>query len=79
MFRYLTVFEVQIYLSSTQQCQEALKVTAVIDSYRGFCTAAEFSKEGGEKGSAATRREGAGQRGQPGAASTALGQPNLQM
>ena len=79
VFRYLTVFDVQIHLSSTQKCQEALKVTAVIDFYHGFRSAAEFLRESGEEGSAATRREGAGQRGQPGAASTALGWTNVQI
>lgn len=38
-----------------------------------------FLREGREKGSAATRREGAGQRGQPGAASTAPGWIKLQI
>lgn len=79
VFRYLTVFEVQIHLLSTQKRQKALKVTPVIDSYHGFCSAAEFLRESGEKGSAVTRREGAGQRGQPGDASTALGWTNMQI
>ena len=79
MFRYLTVFEVQIHLPSAQKCQETLRVTEVICSHHGFCAAAEFLREGGIKGSAAMRREGAGQRGQQGAASTTLVGTNTQI
>lgn len=60
-----------------QKCQEALKVTAVNGFCRGFRLAAEFLRKSGKKGSAATRRDGAGHKGQPGAASTALGCSNV--
>lgn len=46
-FKYQTVFEVQIHLSSMQECQETLKVTAVIDFYHGFCF--EFLRERRER------------------------------
>lgn len=63
VLRYLTVFEVQIHLLSTQKHQKALKVTPVIDSYHGFCSAAEFLRESGEKVSVVTRREVLGREG----------------
>lgn len=60
-----------------QKCQEALKVTAVNGFYHGFCSAAEFLRKSGKKGSAATGRDGAGHKRQPGAASTALECSNM--
>lgn len=77
VFGCLTDSEVQIHLLPMQKCQEALKVTAVNGFYHGFCSAAEFLRKNGKKGSAATRRDGAGHKGQPGVASTALGWTNL--
>lgn len=54
-----------------------MKVTAVNGLYHEFHSAAEFLRKSGKKGSAATRRDGAGHKEQPGAASTALEWSNV--
>lgn len=54
-----------------------MKVTAIHGFYHGFHSAAGFLRKSGKKGSAAMRRDGAGHKGQPGAASTALEWSNV--